>query len=180
MDAALEEYGEHGWAGFTMDGVARRAGVGKSTVYLRWQDKDSLLTDAVGTASGLLGAVDTGDLRGDLRQVAINLYRHFHDPAGWASLRITIDSAGSHEQLGRFSEAVGEVQVDHIGRIVQRAIDRGDPLADLSASSITECIYGAVTMQTLGVRLEGREMSDEEIEERATALVGLVLDGALR
>src|SRR3954465_3041476 len=47
LDAALEEYGEHGWSGFTMDGVARRAGVGKSTVYLRWQDKESLLTDAV-------------------------------------------------------------------------------------------------------------------------------------
>src|SRR5262245_3701852 len=78
-DAALEEYGEHGWAGFTMDGVARRAGVGKSTVYLRWQDKDSLLTDAVGTESGWLGAVDTGSLRGDLEALATNLFEHFRD-----------------------------------------------------------------------------------------------------
>ena len=45
--SALEEYTEHGWAGFTMDGVARRAGFGKSTLYLRWADKDALLTDAV-------------------------------------------------------------------------------------------------------------------------------------
>src|SRR5436189_212407 len=34
LHAALEEYTEHGWAGFTMDGVARRAGFGKSTLYL--------------------------------------------------------------------------------------------------------------------------------------------------
>ena len=67
IDAALEEYGEHGWSGFTMDGVARRAGVGKSTVYLRWQDKDALLTDAVSASSGDLGEVDTGSLREDLR-----------------------------------------------------------------------------------------------------------------
>ena len=59
IDAALEEYGEHGWSGFTMDGVARRAGVGKSTVYLRWQDKDTLLTDAVSSRSDDLGDVDT-------------------------------------------------------------------------------------------------------------------------
>src|SRR3954469_17991836 len=82
MDAALDEYGEHGWSGFTMDGVARRAGVGKSTVYLRWQDKDSLLTDAVGSASSPLGAVDTGSLRGDLRQVAINVFDHVLQPGG--------------------------------------------------------------------------------------------------
>ena len=58
IEAALEEYGEHGWSGFTMDGVARRANVGKSTVYLRWQDKDTLLTDAVSSASLSLAAAD--------------------------------------------------------------------------------------------------------------------------
>src|SRR3954453_19377357 len=106
IDAALEEYGEHGWSGFTMDGGARRAGVGKSTVYLRWQDKDSLLTEAVSTRVGAVGAVDTGTLRGDLVQLVENLFRQFRDPAGWASLRIAFDAAGAHERLGRFTEAV--------------------------------------------------------------------------
>src|SRR3954451_13068508 len=80
LTAALEEYGERGWAGFTMDAVARRAGVGKSTVYLRWRDKDSLLTDAVGTHSIGIEDVDTGSFRGDLEQLAGNLFRHYLDP----------------------------------------------------------------------------------------------------
>src|SRR3954447_10619696 len=88
IDAALEEYGEHGWSGFTMDGVARRAGVGKSTVYLRWQAKDSLLTDAVSGRSSNLGAVDTGSLRGDLHALATNLFMHFIDPVGWCAMRV--------------------------------------------------------------------------------------------
>ena len=180
IDAALEEYGEHGWSGFTMDGVARRAGVGKSTVYLRWQDKDSLLTDAVGTASGALGAADTGSLRGDLRQVAVNLFHHFLQPAGWASLRITIDTAGAPQRLGRFSEAVADVQVENIDRILERAVARGEATAGVSPNAIAECVYGSVTMQTLGIRLEGRELTAEEIDERSAALADLVLDGVLR
>ena len=179
IDAALEEYGEHGWSGFTMDAVARRAGVGKSTVYLRWQDKDTLLTDAVGTSSGALGDADTGSLRGDLVQVATNLFTHFREPAGWATLRITIDTAGAPQRLGRFSEAVADVQVDSIDKIVQRAAARGEASGDVSATAIAECIYGSVTMQTLGVRLEGRELDDDEIAERSAALADLVLGGVL-
>lgn len=179
IDAALEEYGEHGWSGFTMDGVARRAGVGKSTVYLRWQDKDSLLTDAVHTASSPLGAVDSGSLRGDLRQVAVNLFEHFLRPAGWASLRIIIDTAGSHQHLGHFSESVTAVQVENVDRILQRAVERGEIAAGISPNAVAECLYGSVTMQTLGLRLEGRGLTDEDVAERADALVALVLDGVL-
>src|SRR4051794_14939023 len=179
IDAALEEYGEHGWSGFTMDGVARRAGVGKSTVYLRWQDKDTLLRDAVGTSSRALAAVDTGSLRGDLRQVAVNLFEHFRDPAGWASLRITIDTAGAPQRLGRFSEAVADVQVDFVEKILERAAARGEAPGSISPTAVAECIYGSVTMQTLGLRLEGRELDDAAIAERATALVDIVLTGVL-
>jgi AcrR family transcriptional regulator len=139
MDAALEEYGEHGWSGFTMDGVARRAGVGKSTVYLRWQDKQTLLTDAVSTSSDWIGEVDTGSLRGDLHALAANLFRHYRDPAGWASLRIVVDTAGAPQRLGRFAEAVGDVQGDIVARIHERAVARAEVPEGISSSSVTEC-----------------------------------------
>lgn len=179
MDAALEEYGEHGWSGFTMDGVARRAGVGKSTVYLRWQDKDTLLTDAVGTASEPIGAVDTGSLRGDLREVAVNLLEHLLSPQGWAALRITIDNAAAPGQLGRFVEAVSEVQADNLNRIFARAAERGEEVDEATANAIGECIYGTAVMMSLNVRLDRSTLSTDEIAERARKLVDLVLDGAL-
>lgn len=180
MDAALEEYGEHGWSGFTMDGVARRAGVGKSTVYLRWQDKDSLLTDAVGTASEPIGVVDTGSLRGDLREVAVNLLEHLLSPQGWAALRITIDNAAAPGQLGRFVEAVSEVQADNLNRIFDRAAERGEHVNEDMRSEIGECIYGTAVMTALNVRLERRTTTAEELAERSRLLVEMVLDGALR
>lgn len=45
--AALDEFAEVGVAGFRMEAVAARAGVGRSTLYRHWPDKATLVTDAL-------------------------------------------------------------------------------------------------------------------------------------
>jgi TetR/AcrR family transcriptional regulator of autoinduction and epiphytic fitness len=47
--AALQEFASAGYAGFRMESVATRAGVGRSTVYRHWTDKASLIADALET-----------------------------------------------------------------------------------------------------------------------------------
>jgi TetR/AcrR family transcriptional regulator of autoinduction and epiphytic fitness len=47
--AALEEFASVGYAGFRMESVAARAGVGRSTVYRHWPDKAALIADALET-----------------------------------------------------------------------------------------------------------------------------------
>jgi AcrR family transcriptional regulator len=180
LSAALEEYGEHGWAGFTMDAVARRAGVGKSTVYLRWHDKDALLTDAVTSRGMELSAVDTGTLRGDLMELVSNLLRHFHTSAGWATIRVTFDVASAHEQLGPFSQAVSQVHGRPVELICQRAVERGEMSADVWPGVVSEAIYGAVLINSLSERLEGREDDSAYLDERAGWIVDLVLLGVSR
>jgi len=163
-----------------MDAVARRAGVGKSTVYLRWHDKDALLTDAVANRGLELTTVDTGRFRDDLRQLATNLITHFHTPAGWASLRVTFDTASAQERLGDFAEAVSEVHERQFGDICRRAIARGEMADDFPIGALTEAIYGAAMINSLSERLEGRTDTEEDIELRASALVDMVLDGVGR
>lgn len=177
LGAALDEYGERGWAGFTMDGVARRAGVGKSTVYLRWQDKDALLTDAVTNRGMELTAVDTGTFEGDLRQLALNILRHFHSAAGWAALRVTFDCASASERLGEFSQAVSQVHGRQVEQICLRAISRGEMVEGFPLGAVTEAIYGAAMVNSLSERLEGRDDEDEVLVERAERVVSMVLDG---
>ncbi|MCW2830929.1 MAG: transcriptional regulator, TetR family, partial [Aeromicrobium sp.] len=84
LDAALEEYAERGWDGFTIDGVSRRSGFGKSTIYLRWKDKDALLTESLTSRASDIEDVDTGSLRGDLESLAAKLLSLYLDPMGWA------------------------------------------------------------------------------------------------
>ena len=47
LTAALELLGEVGYGGLTIEAVAARAGVGKSTIYRHWDGKLDLVEDAV-------------------------------------------------------------------------------------------------------------------------------------
>lgn len=64
LRAALELFTEHGHAGTSIEAIARRAGVGKLTVYRRWGSKDELIAAAVESARGEIPNPGTDDLDG--------------------------------------------------------------------------------------------------------------------
>src|SRR3954449_2137582 len=67
LDAVRAELGEHGYDGLSMDAVATRAGVHRTTVYRRWGDVGGLLADVLDAASDDdWQPPDTGSLEGDL------------------------------------------------------------------------------------------------------------------
>lgn len=49
LTAALDLFIEHGIAGMSIEQIARRAGVGKPTIYRRWSSKEQLVADAIET-----------------------------------------------------------------------------------------------------------------------------------
>jgi AcrR family transcriptional regulator len=49
LEAAVEELAAEGYGGVTIESVAARAGVGKSTIYRHWGDKLELIADAFET-----------------------------------------------------------------------------------------------------------------------------------
>jgi TetR/AcrR family transcriptional regulator of autoinduction and epiphytic fitness len=62
--AALDELGEVGYGAFTIESVAARAGVARSTIYRHWSDKLDLIADAFETFhEQMVPTVDTGAAR---------------------------------------------------------------------------------------------------------------------
>lgn len=70
IEAALQVFGLSGWSGFSMEAVARTAGVGKASLYLRWSSKADLLTEAVASRFAPIAEIDNGDVRADLVEFA--------------------------------------------------------------------------------------------------------------
>lgn len=175
IDAAIEEYAEHGRAGFSINGVARRAGVAKSALYLRWEDLDALLAEAIDVRTRSIEAVDTGTLRGDLEGLAANLLRHFLDPIGWATLRISVEAAGSDSSPAGFAEKVVDAHRSAARGVTTRAVERGDVAPDAPLDLLVETLYGAITMKALALPRGDRSMSDEEIRATTTPVVDFVL-----
>ena len=77
LEATVRVLAEVGYDRLTMDQVASEARASKATLYRRWDDKATLVVDAVSRAKGLpeVAAPDTGSLRDDLLAV-------FCGPAG--------------------------------------------------------------------------------------------------
>src|SRR4051794_4702288 len=66
LHATLELLVEADAGSLSIDGVAARAGVGKATIYRRWNSKEALLLEALSSDTSIIEAPDTGTLRGDL------------------------------------------------------------------------------------------------------------------
>jgi AcrR family transcriptional regulator len=174
LDAAIDEFLERGSAHFTVDGVARRAGVGKSTVYLRWPDRDALLVESVRARSRSIEDVDTGSLRGDLIQLTANLLRFLLDPVGYATLRIVVDAVANRA----YEHVAGEIARHHrdaARRVFDRARERGDDIDEAAVDPVVECLYGAVTMKVLTNGFEEPLVSDADIEAACTSAVDLAM-----
>jgi AcrR family transcriptional regulator len=79
--ATLHELAGSGYRDLSMEAIAVRAGVNKSTLYRRWDDLDGLLAEVLATVSAARAPIpDTGSLSSDLRQLAIRIARVVGDP----------------------------------------------------------------------------------------------------
>lgn len=90
--AAAQVYGAEGWARFSVDAVARRAGVGKASIYLRWPNKEALLAAALATRLAGVRDIDTGSVRDDLVALAGQVLHAFLDESGGAMLRLMLEA----------------------------------------------------------------------------------------
>jgi AcrR family transcriptional regulator len=66
LDATLELLAESGFQGASVEAIAARARVGKTTIYRRWRSKEQLVADALAQLRPHYQMPDTGDLQRDL------------------------------------------------------------------------------------------------------------------
>jgi AcrR family transcriptional regulator len=131
------------WAGFS-EAVAKRASVGKASIYLRWPTREALLVDALSQLQ-LIDVVETGDLRGDLASLARQLLELYLGREGRAVMRIGVEAEGISAVDDRW-QALRESQVLAARTIVRHAIARGELPRETSVTILLDALCGAVTM----------------------------------
>lgn len=103
--AALSELVERGFAGISMEAVARRAKVGKSAIYRRWPSKTAMVVDVLAGLSVPQGeALDTGSLRGDVRALLAASRQWLLEPAIRAVLPDLHAASGRNPELARATQ----------------------------------------------------------------------------
>ena len=126
LDATVAELVEHGYGELTVDGVAARAGVNKTTLSRRWGGRDSLIVDAVETFAAAQAKVpDTGDIDEDLRLWARSILATLTGPVSGALVRAVFGGAGDSPQVRDLRHRFWLTRSALVTPIVQRAVDRG-------------------------------------------------------
>lgn len=148
LAAALEVFAEQGYAGFSVDDVATRAKVNKTTVYRRWPTK----ADLVGAALISLRDQDPeppnlGSLREDLVALLHQRATQMGTPARRAIMQALLVS-NSEPELQALTQKMRRVRPIIPRAVFQRAVDRGELPGDADAALITEALLGAVLART--------------------------------
>ncbi|WP_433598207.1 TetR/AcrR family transcriptional regulator [Nocardia sp. CA-135953] len=144
LEAALTLYGEAGWGGFNVEKVAKVAGVGKASIYLRWSTGEALLIDALNQLGGIED-VETGDVRTDLVRLAEGVMMQYMGPSGRAVMRLGVE-ADQIPAIGERWRVIRESQVVAARTLVRRAMARGELPAGTSVTLLLDMLCGAVTM----------------------------------
>ncbi|PPI99124.1 TetR family transcriptional regulator [Nocardia nova] len=169
-------YWETGWSGFTIDAVAKTAGVGRAAIYRRWPTKIQLLIAALEKLSPLHDPIDTGTTRGDLKELTHQLLTGYQSQAGLIALRVALDARVFPELLEPLTRTISASRFATTRDIVRRAIDRGDLPAATNITTLLEMLTGAALSHVLfSHKVIGPPGPDAAYIER---LVNMVMTGA--
>jgi AcrR family transcriptional regulator len=167
--ATLDLLAEHGFAGVTVEAVAARAGVAKSTVYRRYPSRSELLVGVVRHQQAVpKGDVDTGSVEDDLRLVVRRLAAALTEtPFGRALPAILSATAGHPELRDVRAEFLTSRRAPAVAA-VRRAVDRGELAAGTDPEQVVDLLSGPVFYR---VFVRGEAVGEPWIDAHVNSVV---------
>ncbi|MEV0766675.1 TetR/AcrR family transcriptional regulator [Nocardia salmonicida] len=137
LDATTAELAEQGYQGLTVDAVAQRAGVHKTTVYRRWRGPEGLVADALERAAEQSWPIpDTGSLTGDLRALTELVRASFADPESGTVAAAFVAAGMQHPDAAAALRGFYAARHNEAAQIVRRAVVRGEVAPEIDATEI--------------------------------------------
>lgn len=161
ISAAQELIAENGIGGFTLDGVSKRSGVAKSTLYRHWGSGNVLLVHAIDCAIERVPTPNTGSLRGDLRELMTTFVGIANVRANRRLILDVHSAAATDPELASVRASLMFERTRPVREAVERAIDRGEiPPIDLErASTFIEGPLLARMMKSSGEPIDRAEIA---------------------
>jgi AcrR family transcriptional regulator len=167
----LDELAETGYAGLTFEGVARRAGVHKTTVYRRWSTLERLVLAAMLEQARLgVPVADTGSLRTDLLALGLGSAATTATAQSETVLRTVVGVGSRDAAIARASREFWDARLAMDAAIVERAIGRDEVDAGTCPREVIEAVLAPIYFR----RLVTSEPVDDDYVKR---LVDRVCDG---
>jgi AcrR family transcriptional regulator len=146
LDAARELLAEDGGVrALTVEAVAARSGVAKTTIYRRWRDKWELALDAVmiDMLPRFDDPVDVGDTRQELITFIDPIVKFLGSRPYGPAMQALVSVIASEPELARaYRERVVEPRREQLAPVIARGIARGDLRPDTDVQLLHEFLLG--------------------------------------
>jgi AcrR family transcriptional regulator len=175
--ATLAELAEHGYKGLTVEAVAERSGVHKTTVYRRWGSVEGLIEDALEQAREEPWPIpDTGAVRGDLRGINRLVQGGFADPEHGPVASAFVAAAVQEPQAARPLHAFFLSRHEQAAQVVRRAVERGELPADVDAEEVIRIAVAPIYYRLF---VSGETVTEADADRAADAALAAAKAGVL-
>lgn len=179
FEAALEVYSQRGWSGFTLDAVARTAGVGNAAIYRRWTSKAELLAQAIQAFALTLDEIDEGSSRQDLLQLGRHFLLGYQVPAGIAGLRMVLDARTNPDLAQAFEVERDGQRRNSALTVLRRVASRGELNPALTPGVALEILAGATLVHLLYTPSSAAKGAAARTTADDDRFLGRLVDGLL-
>jgi TetR/AcrR family transcriptional regulator, regulator of autoinduction and epiphytic fitness len=149
LEATLDELGEVGYGAMTIESVARRAGVGKATIYRHWQGKLDLLSDALATLKRPIPPPTEGSARERIVALLEALVETLSESRWSRCMPALIDAAARDETVQRFHQQFVSARRQVMVDLIVDGIAAGELSADLDPVLTSEVLAGPIFYRRL-------------------------------
>ncbi len=152
--AAVAELSARDYADISVESIAARAGVHKTTVYRRWGSKAEIIRQALaGAATAVIPVPDTGGVDEDLRALARAVQSVLSAPAGAAITRALIVGGLTSPEIAGLMSQFWAGRLAAISVIVDRATQRGQLPAGTDPAALMHAVVAPLYYELLVTRV---------------------------
>ncbi|MEV0003717.1 TetR/AcrR family transcriptional regulator [Micromonospora sp. NPDC050980] len=144
LGTALGLLVERGVAGTTVEAVAERSGVAKTTIYRHWDGQAALVLDAFASVRRPPEDPDTGTLRGDLVALVTGLADAVSRGPAAALWFALVDAAERDPRLADLHHREAEARHAIIRRVVERGVGRAELPRGTDPAEVLDLLAGPI------------------------------------
>jgi AcrR family transcriptional regulator len=170
LGAAIDLLAERGYSGFSVEGVAERAGVAKTTLYRHWPTRDDLLAAAIAKLDGDGPLPDTGSVRQDLQDLLARRVRPARTPQWERCMPALVEAAARHPELAAVIARLTSQVLAQIQTLLGRGIERGELRHDLDPQLAASALIGPIVFRRL-------LLGEAPTLQRVSAVTDLLMQG---
>lgn len=149
LEATLDELAEQGYDALTIEGVARRARVGKATVYRHWDGKLDLVADAVVRLKQVAPAPEGVGHRERIVSQVRATAEHLATSRLAACLPTIIDASQRHEEVREFHHRTSAAKRAHLIGLLDEARTDGHLPDEVDTTLLAELLAGPLFLRRL-------------------------------